>query len=99
MTDVVDLWKEPEQVLVKAGINKATNRQLWISTYDDCDDWSISVVPSIMSLEKAHRLVELATKTLNDKKNKVPQFEIVGVEGYPEIARILGHKGDTNGKS
>ena len=87
----VDLWEEPQLVFVLAGKNKASERQLFLSTFDDCDLWSISVVPSVMSLEKAHRLIGLATTKLSDKKVKVPEFEIVPIGTFPELARVLGY--------
>ena len=88
------LWEDnpDELVLVHAGLNKSTQRQLYISTYENSDLWSISVVPSIMTRDKACRLIALAEEKLSDKKMKVPKFEIVSAGAYSEIARLLGYK-------
>lgn len=90
----VSLWDNnlDEKVFVLAGILKSTQRQLYISTYEDCDDWSISVVPSIMTRDKATRLIQIAKDSLEKKKRKIPEFEIVPATKFPEIARLLGYK-------
>lgn len=73
----VDLWDEPVDAhpgdyFVLAGINKRTGRQLYLFTYKDCNDWSISVVPSAMSYDRAVKMTNKATKELeNNKKLKM----------------------------
>ena len=104
--NVVDLWSEPIEpvdnnktghFLVLAGINKRTERQLYLSTYNDCDEWSISVVPSAMSYARAHYMIakakqDIEAKTKPDKSPQYPPFEIVKLEDCgldKEIRRIL----------
>jgi hypothetical protein len=86
-SEAIDLWDNPVEqdsgeYVVIAGINKKTDRQLYLSTYEDCDDWSISIVPSIMTYSRATKMVNKATKELeNNKKLELrwgkPEFKIV----------------------
>lgn len=104
--EVVDLWggsvEEPEAIpeghfLVLAGINRKTGRQLYLSTYKDCDEWSISIVPSAMSYTRAQRMIDIArkdidSKTKQGKEPQYPPFEIVNLEDCgltQEVRRIL----------
>lgn len=74
--------------VVLAGINKATERQLYLSTFVDCDDWNISVVPSVMTRERALQMIEKAEKFIEDNpkryKHKRPIFTLESLEN-PEI--------------
>lgn len=80
--DLSDLY------VVTAGINKATERQLFLSTFDDCDDWIISVVPSIMNKSRALKMMEKAQQFINDNpkryRYKPPILVLESVEN-PEI--------------
>ena len=63
---------EAGRYVVLAGMNKKTDRQLYLSTYEDCDEWSISIVPSVMSYSRATKMMDKATKELeNNKKLKL----------------------------
>lgn len=72
-SDSIDLWEDSPAhsgtYLVLAGINKRTDRQLYLSTFEDCDEWSISVVPGNMSYERATYMMNKAKEDLatNDK--------------------------------
>ena len=76
-SDSIDLWDNStdtatKEYVVLAGINKKTGRQLYLSTYEDCDEWSISIVPSIMSYNRATKMMNKAAKELeNNKKLKL----------------------------
>lgn len=98
----IDLWEDSPQCsgeyLVLAGINKKTDRQLYLSSFDDCNKWSISVVPYIFTLERATKMVNKAIKEIEKKNERkkiieVPTFEIVSVwdcQQGQEIRRLLG---------
>ena len=82
----VDLWAESEDMsgtfVVHAGIAKRTGRQLYLSTFKDCDDWLISVVPTEMSHSRATKMIAKAEAELRAKMNKdksvvMPKFEII----------------------
>lgn len=76
-SDSIYLWDNPtdaiaEGYVVLAGINKKTDRQLYLSTYEDCDEWSISIVPSVMSYSRATKMMNKAAMELkNNKKLKL----------------------------
>ena len=73
--DSIDLWEDSsgpsDKYLVLAGINKRTERQLYLSTYNDCDNWSISIVPSEMSYKRATYMMNKAKEEIanNSKLN------------------------------
>lgn len=93
---VVDLWdtnieeapKIPEgDFYVLAGINKRTNRQLYLSTFEDCDDWMVTVVPTKMSYTRAQYMIakakqDIEVKTKSNEECKYPPFEIISVESH-----------------
>lgn len=104
--EVVDLWGEtikeitsvPEgHFLVLAGINRKTGRQMYLSTFEDCDEWSISIVPSAMSYTRAHYMIakakqDIEAKTEQGKSPQYPPFEIVNLKDSgltQEVRRIL----------
>ena len=66
--DAVDLWEdspaESGLYLVLAGVNKRTDRQLYLSTFEDCDEWSISIVPSEMSYRRAVHMMNKAKEEI-----------------------------------
>lgn len=83
--------------VVTAGINKATERQLFLSTFEDCDDWSISVVPSIMNKSRATKMMEKAQQFINDNPKryrfKPPILALESVENphiYELVRCLLG---------
>ena len=97
---VVDLWGEPVEKIDKvettpkgnfvilAGINKRTERQLYLSTFNDCDEWSISVVPSAMSYSRAQYMIakakqDIEAKTKQGKTPQYPPFVIANLEDSP----------------
>lgn len=97
MNNQVDLWSTPIEpvnevssgyFVVLAGINKRTDRQLYLSTYTDCDEWSISVVPSVMSYDRAQHMItkakqDIEAKTKTGKTPQCPTFEIISLESCP----------------
>ena len=46
--------------VITAGINHLTDRQLYLSAFEDSDKWSISVVPFIVNKARALKLIEKA---------------------------------------
>lgn len=78
--------------VVTAGINKATEKQLFLSTFEDCDDWSISVVPSIMNKSRATKMMEKAQQFINDNPKryrfKPPILALESVEN-PHIYELV----------
>lgn len=83
--------------VVTAGVNKATERQLFLSTFEDCDDWSISVVPSIMNKSRATKMLEKAQQFINDNPKryrfKPPILALESVENphiYELVRCLLG---------
>lgn len=78
--------------VVTAGINKATERQMFLSTYEDCDDWSISVVPSVMNKARALKMMEKAQQYINDNpkryRYKPPTLVLESVEN-PTIYELV----------
>jgi hypothetical protein len=86
MKNQIDLWDKPEEqsgeFVVLAGINKRTDRQLYLFTYNDCNEWAISIVPSIMTCARATNMMNKALKDLskNEKLRRrygEPNFKIV----------------------
>lgn len=79
---------EGKKYLITAGTNKS-GRQLYVSTYTDCDAWSISIVPTPMSKERALKTIERVKKELREKNNSsksltrknAPEIEF-GLEEY-----------------
>ena len=59
---------ETDLYLITAGTNKS-GRQLYVSTYIDCNDWSISIVPTPMTKAKALKTIERVKKELREKNN------------------------------
>lgn len=55
-----------EKYLITAGENKI-GRQLYVSVYNDCDDWTISIVPCPMSKQRAVKTVERVKKEYLEK--------------------------------
>ena len=78
--------------VITAGINKATERQLFVTTYEDCDEWSISVVPTVMDKARALKLMEKAQQYVNDNpkryRYKPPTLMLESVEN-PEIFNLV----------
>lgn len=78
--------------VITAGINKATERQLFVSTFEDCDEWSISVVPTVMDKARASKLMEKAQQYVNDNpkryRYKPPTLALECVEN-PEIYQLV----------
>lgn len=78
--------------VITAGINKATERQLFVSTYEDSDDWSISVVPTVMDKARASKLMEKVQQYVNDNpkryRYKPPTLMLESVEN-PEIFNLV----------
>ena len=62
--DLSDLY------VITAGINKATGRQLFVSTFEDSDEWNISVVPFVMNKARASELMEKAQQFVNDNPKR-----------------------------
>ena len=87
--EVEKVQKEP-QYYILAGTNK-NGRQLFLFGYQDCMDYSISVVPAHFSYDRCKRLVAKAERELSNKKDvfgreiNVPEFQIVPEEGVKEI--------------
>ena len=78
--------------VVTAGINKATERQMFLSTFEDCDDWSISVVPFVMDKVRALKMMEKAQQYINDNpkryRYKPPTLVLESVEN-PMIYELV----------
>lgn len=78
--------------VVTAGINKATERQLFLSTFEDCDDWNISVVPTIMNKSRALQMMEKAQQFINDNpkryRYKPPTLVLESLDN-PDIFKIV----------
>lgn len=78
--------------VITAGINKATERQLFVSTFEDSDEWSISVVPFIMNKARAVKLLEKAQQYVNDNpkryRYKPPTLVLESLEN-PEIYNLV----------
>jgi hypothetical protein len=74
--------------VITAGINKATERQMFVSSFEDSDKWSISVVPFVMNKDDALKLMEKAQQFINDNPNryrhKPPTLALESIEN-PEI--------------
>lgn len=74
----VDLWggnddtQSRKKYLILAGQNKA-ERQLYLTTYKDCDDWVIGVVPKPISKRKAEKLINRVEKELIELRKKFPR--------------------------
>ena len=71
--------------VVTAGIARATERQLFLSTWRDSDTWSICVVPTTLTYERCEYMIQKATEEIIEKAKRVkikqepniPPFEIV----------------------
>lgn len=78
--------------VIAAGINTATERRLFVSTFDDSDEWSISVVPTVMDKARASKLMEKVQQYVNDNpkryKYKPPTLILESVEN-PEIYELV----------
>lgn len=78
--------------VITAGVNKATDRQLFLSTFEDCDDWSISVVPTVMDRSRASKLMEKAQQFINDNpkryRYKPPTLVLESIEN-PHIYELV----------
>lgn len=65
-----------------------TGRQQYLFGYKDCNDYSISVVPQHFNYNKCKKLIEKATKELNEKRDifnrpyPVPNFQIITEEEW-----------------
>ena len=73
--DSINLWEDSpaekskdDLYLVLAGINKRTGMQLYLTTYEDSDEWSISIVPIKMSYDRAVYMMNKARKELETNK-------------------------------
>lgn len=77
--------------VITAGINKNTERQLFVSTFEDSDEWTISVVPTIMNKARASKLMEKAQQYVNDNpkryRYKPPILALETLEN-PEIYNL-----------
>lgn len=81
------LWDETVQenndkkFIIKAYINKRTNRQMYLSGWDDCYDFNISAVPYATTKERCEKIIKRATTKLTEEKlkryPKDMKFEIV----------------------
>lgn len=60
--------------VIKAKINKATGRQMYLSGWDDSDDWNISVVPYVASKAKCEYLIALAKEKIEVAASEKKQF-------------------------
>jgi dihydrofolate reductase len=56
--------------VILAGVSKATGRQLYVSTFEDCDEWHISVVPSVLTMQRAQFLSEKVNKYIEDNPKR-----------------------------
>lgn len=78
--------------VITAGINKATERRLFVATSEDCDDWSISVVPTVMNKARASKLMEKAQQYINDNpkryRYKPSTLALESIEN-PEIYKLV----------
>ena len=84
-TPAAPISKETKYI-INAGTNRY-DRQLYLVGYDDCKEWSISVVPYITTFKTAQQLVTRATKELAENKIKVfgrtrelPEFRIQTIQ-------------------
>lgn len=77
-----------KKYVIKAYINKSTNRQMYLSGWDDSDDWMITVVPYEASMDRCKHLISKAEKQIEEAnktsliKKKFPDyinFEIIEV--------------------
>lgn len=82
--------------VVTAGINNSTGRQLFLSTFEDCDDWSISVVPSVMNKARALKMMEKAQQHIYDNpkryRYKPPTLVLESIENpniYEQVRCLL----------
>lgn len=71
--------------VVTAGIQKRTERQLFLSTWRDSDDWSVCYVPTTLTYERCEYMINKAIEDITEKAKKskikmeptIPPFEIV----------------------
>ena len=78
--------------VITAGINKATERQMFVSSFEDSDKWSISIVPFVMNKADALKLMEKAQQFINDNpkryRYKPPTLALESIEN-PEIYKLV----------
>ena len=75
----------PGEYVVTTGIQKRTDRQLFLSTWRDSDDWSVCYVPTSLTYERCEYMIKKATEDIIEKAKKskikmeptIPPFEIV----------------------
>lgn len=70
-----DLWEEHtprKKYVIKAGVNK-TGRQMYLITWVDSDEWTISAVPFVMGKVQATRLIKRVEKELIEIREKYPR--------------------------
>ena len=80
--------KTEKKYVIKAYINKSTTRQMYLSGWDDSDDWMITIVPYEASMDRCKHLISKAEKQIEEAnktaliKKKFPDcinFEITEV--------------------
>lgn len=82
--------------VITAGINHLTERQLYLSTFEDSDKWSISVVPCIINKARALKLIEKVNNFIEEHpkqyKFRRPTFALESVENpqiYDKVRYLL----------
>ena len=78
--------------VVTAGTSRATQAPLFLYTFEDCDDWSISRVPAVMNKARALEMMEKAQQFINDNPKKYglkpPTLELESIENQ-EIYELV----------
>jgi hypothetical protein len=92
-----------DKFVVTAGTHRFTGRQMFLSTFDIGKEWSISVVPSIMSIDRAQKMMSIAEEYVadNPKKygNRLPVLKIESVTEehiYPIVKCLLKNYRDNS---
>lgn len=100
LVNLFDSTEEQQDVLddkfvVTAGINSKTGRQLFICTYEDSDEYSITVVPTVMSKQRAHKMIGYVTENIKERAKKsklkiepkIPEFEVLPASELPILLK------------
>lgn len=73
---------EPVCYVITAGIKKPSDRQLYLASFNDCDDYLISAVPTVTTYSRAKFLMDkclsdYAKKAEKQKNTVAPDLKIV----------------------